>query len=95
MMRKLLFAIALGLSMSAMGQVLNVTSINKVDLPEQAAVAAINPQGDYLLLTSAVPSSRWLLTMQVTRCALAATSASIHCPPARMSTLLPHAVSLL
>lgn len=39
--------------MSAMGQVLNVTSINKVDLPEQAAVAAISPQGDYLLLTSA------------------------------------------
>lgn len=53
MMRKVLFALALGLSMSAMGQVLNVTSINKVDLPEQAAVAAISPQGDYLLLTSA------------------------------------------
>lgn len=53
MMRKVLFALALGLSMSAMGQVLNVTSINKVNLPEQAAVAAISPQGDYLLLTSA------------------------------------------
>ena len=39
--------------MSAMGQVLNVTSIDKVNLPEQAAVAAISPQGDYLLLTSA------------------------------------------
>lgn len=53
MMRKLLFALALGFSMSAMGQVLNVTSIEKVNLPEQAAVAAISPQGDYLLLTSA------------------------------------------
>lgn len=53
MMRKVLFALALGLSMSAMGQVLNVTSIDKVNLPEKAAVAAISPQGDYLLLTSA------------------------------------------
>ena len=51
-MRKLLFVLALGFSMSAMGQVLNVTSINKVNLPEKAAVAAISPQGDYLLLTS-------------------------------------------
>ncbi len=39
--------------MSAMGQVLNVTSIDKVNLPDKAAVAAISPQGDYLLLTSA------------------------------------------
>ena len=53
MMRKLLFAIALGFSMSAMGQVLQVTSIDKVNLPDKAAVAAISPQGDYLLLTSA------------------------------------------
>ncbi len=53
MMRKVLFALALGFSMSAMGQVLNVASIEKVALPEQAAVAAISPQGDYLLLTSA------------------------------------------
>ncbi len=53
MMRKLLFALALGFSMSAMGQVLQVTSINKVNLPDKAAVAAISPQGDYLLLTSA------------------------------------------
>ena len=53
MMRKLLFALALGFSMSAMAQVLNVTSIEKVNLPEQAAVAAISPQGDYVLLTSA------------------------------------------
>ena len=53
MMRKVLFALALGLSMSAMGQVLDVTSIEKVNLPEQAVVAAISPQGDYLLLTSA------------------------------------------
>lgn len=53
MMRKILFALALGFSMSAMGQVLNVTSIDKVNLPEKAAVAAISPQGDYVLLTSA------------------------------------------
>ena len=53
MMRKILFALALGFSMSAMGQVLNVTSIEKVNLPEKAAVAAISPQGDYVLLTSA------------------------------------------
>ena len=53
MMRKLLFALALGFSMSAMGQVLQVTSIEQVNMPEKAAVAAISPQGDYLLLTSA------------------------------------------
>lgn len=53
MMRKVLFALALGFSMSSMAQVLEVTSINKVALPERAAVAAISPQGDYLLLTSA------------------------------------------
>ena len=53
MMRKVLFALALGFSMCAMGQVLNVTSIDKVNLPDKAAVAAISPQGDYLLLTSA------------------------------------------
>ncbi len=53
MMRKVLFALALGFSMSAMGQVLQVTSIDKVNLTDKAAVAAISPQGDYLLLTSA------------------------------------------
>ena len=53
MMRKVLFALALGFSMSSMAQVLEVTSIDKVTLPERAAVAAISPQGDYLLLTSA------------------------------------------
>ena len=52
-MRKFLFALALGFSLTAMAQVMNVTSIEKVNLPEQAAVAAISPQGDYLLLTSA------------------------------------------
>ena len=52
-MRKILFALALGFSMSAMAQVMNVTSIEKVNLPEKASVAAISPQGDYLLLTSA------------------------------------------
>ena len=54
MMRKLLFfALTLGFSLCAAAQVLQVTSIEKVSLPEQAAVAAISPQGDYLLLTSA------------------------------------------
>ena len=53
MMRKFLFALTLGFSMCAMGQVLNVTSIDKVNLSDKAAVAAISPQGDYLLLTSA------------------------------------------
>lgn len=53
MMRKILFAMALGFSMSLMGQVLNVTSIEQVNLPDKAVVAAISPQGDYLLLTSA------------------------------------------
>lgn len=53
MMRKILFAMALGFSMSAMGQVMTVTSVEKVNLPHPAAVAAISPQGDYLLLTSA------------------------------------------
>ena len=53
MMRKILFALALGFSLTAMAQVMNVTSIEKVNLPEHAAVAAISPQGDYLLLTSA------------------------------------------
>ena len=62
MMRKLLFALALGFSMSAMGQVLNVTSIEKVNLPSQAAVAAISPQGDYLLLTSATNQGLTSLT---------------------------------
>lgn len=52
MMRKLLFLFALGFSLSAMSQVLQVSSIEKVNLPEKAAVAAISPQGDYLLLTS-------------------------------------------
>ena len=53
MMRKLLFLLALGFSLSALSQVLQVTSIEKVPLPEQATVAAISPQGDYLLLTDA------------------------------------------
>ena len=52
MMRKILFALALGFSLGTMAQVMNVTSIEKVNLPAQAAVAAISPQGDYLLLTS-------------------------------------------
>lgn len=52
MMRKVLFALALGFSMSAMAQVMQVTSIEQVSLPDRAVVAAISPQGDYLLLTS-------------------------------------------
>jgi hypothetical protein len=54
MMRKLLLiAMSLGFSLCASAQVLHVTSIEKVNLPERSSVAAISPQGDYLLLTSA------------------------------------------
>ena len=49
MMRKIIFALALGLTMSAMGQVLNVTSIEKVNLPGKAAVAAISPLSELSL----------------------------------------------
>ena len=50
--------------MSAMGQVLNVTSIDKVTLPDKASVAAISPQGDYLLLTS--PTNQGLTKLDLT-----------------------------
>ena len=75
-MRKLLFALALGFSMSAMGQVLNVTSIEKVNLPEQAAVAAISPQGDYLLLTSATNQGLTKLDLNTNQRQVLSTAAS-------------------
>ena len=76
MMRKLLFALALGFSMSAMGQVLNVTSIDQVNLPEQAAVAAISPQGDYLLLTSATNQGLTKLDLATNQTQVLSTAAS-------------------
>ena len=75
-MRKLLFALALGFSMSAMGQVLHVTSIDKVNLPEQAAVAAISPQGDYLLLTSATNQGLTKLDLATNQTQVLSTAAS-------------------
>ena len=76
MMRKLLFALALGLSMSAMGQVLQVTSIEKVNLPDKAAVAAISPQGDYLLLTSATNQGLTRLDLDNGQCQTLSTAPS-------------------
>ena len=53
-MRKVLFALALCVSFSGMAQLVNVTSIDKVNVPENVAnkVAAISPQGDYILVTT-------------------------------------------
>ncbi len=53
-MRKVLLTLAVGVSLSGMAQILNVGSIEQVNIPENndAVVAAISPQGDYLLLTS-------------------------------------------
>lgn len=53
-MKKVLLALALCVSFSGMAQLVNVTSIDKVNIPENAAnkVAAISPQGDYILLTT-------------------------------------------
>ncbi|MBO4721958.1 MAG: hypothetical protein J5629_03385 [Muribaculaceae bacterium] len=53
-MKKVLFALALCVSFSGMAQLVNVTSIDKVNIPENAAskVAAISPQGDYILMTT-------------------------------------------
>ncbi len=53
-MKKVLLALALCVSFSGMAQLVNVTSIDKVDIPESAAnkVAAISPQGDYILVTT-------------------------------------------
>ena len=53
-MKKVLLALALCVSFSGMAQLVNVTSIDKVNIPENAAnkVAAISPAGDYLLITT-------------------------------------------
>ena len=53
-MRKVLLALALCVSFSGMAQLVNVTSIDKVNIPESAVnkVAAISPQGDYILVTT-------------------------------------------
>ena len=52
MNRSVLFALALSMSVCGFAQVVNVGEVTKVDLPQAAKVAAISPQGDYLLLTS-------------------------------------------
>ncbi len=54
-MKNVFLALALCVSFSGFGQVLNVASVNKVPIPANpnAKVAAISPQGDYLLITSA------------------------------------------
>lgn len=53
-MRKVLLALAVGTTLSGMAQILNVGSIEKLNVPENRdnVVAAISPQGDYILLTS-------------------------------------------
>ncbi len=53
-MKKVLLALALCVSFSGMAQLVNVTSIDKVNIPESAVnkVAAISPQGDYILVTT-------------------------------------------
>lgn len=53
-MKKVLLALALCVSFSGMAQLVNVTSIDKVNIPENAAnkVAAISPKGDYILVTT-------------------------------------------
>ena len=62
--------------MSAMGQVLNVTSIEKVNLPDKAAVAAISPQGDYLLLTSATNQGLTKMDLNTNQCHVLSTAPS-------------------
>jgi len=53
-MKKVLLALALCASFSGMAQLVNVTSIDKVNLPESPnnKVAAISPRGDYILVTT-------------------------------------------
>lgn len=53
-MRNVLLALTVGIAFSGMAQILNVSSIEKVNVPENRdnVVAAISPAGDYLLLTS-------------------------------------------
>lgn len=52
-MKKVFLALAMCASISGFAQVLNVTSVDKVNTPANplATVAAISPQGDFLLLT--------------------------------------------
>ena len=54
MMRNVLLALALGMSISGFAQILNVGSITKVNVPENQAtkVAAVSAQGNYVLLTT-------------------------------------------
>lgn len=54
MMRKVLLTLALSVSMAGFAQVLTVESVTKVNAPASASnkVAAVSPQGDYLLLTT-------------------------------------------
>ena len=53
-MKKVLLALALCVTFSGMAQLVTVTSINKVNIPESAVnkVAAISPAGDYILVTT-------------------------------------------
>lgn len=53
-MRNVLLTLAVGVTLSGMAQILNVGSIEKINVPENRdnVVAAISPQGDYILLTS-------------------------------------------
>ncbi len=53
-MKKLVLTLALCATLSAGAQVVNVSGIERVNLPEDAAtqVAAISPAGDYLLLST-------------------------------------------
>jgi len=53
-MKKVLLLLALGASLPAMAQVLQVGNVEKINIPQSstAKVAAISPQGDYLLLTN-------------------------------------------
>lgn len=50
-MKNVFLTLALCVSLSGFAQIFNVGTIEKVNV-ERAKVAAISPQGDYLLLTS-------------------------------------------
>ena len=54
-MRKLFVSLAVTITTAAFAQVLNVGSVEKIDLKGTRAsvVAGISPKGDYLLLTGA------------------------------------------
>lgn len=53
-MKNFFLVLTLCVSFSGMAQLVNVASIEKVNIPENAAnkVAAISPQGDYILVTT-------------------------------------------